>query len=145
MSSRTPLARRRRDGGFSLLEVMSGLTIFGLVAIGAAAGTMSTIRGNTVSRMTLAASNLIYDQVENFRSLDPTLNPAEFTEGVHQDPNNPITATGEADGAFFRSWTVTRNSPAVGLAEVQVTVSWRDTEERSLTYATYLCLVENCS
>jgi prepilin-type N-terminal cleavage/methylation domain-containing protein len=144
---RTPTIFRKLRGqsGFSLLEVLSSVTIFGVVAMGAAAGTMSTIRGNTVSRMNLTASQLIYDQVEKFRALDPTDGPAEFAQGTHADANNPIDANGDSGGKFNRSWQVTRNSPSFGLAEITVTVSWTDTRERSIAAATYVCLQENCS
>ncbi len=137
--------RMRGETGFSLIEVLSSVTIFGVVAMGAAAGTMSTIRGNTVSRMNLAASSLIYDQVERFRALDPGTDPAEFLAGSHDDANNPVTAKGEPGGHFYRSWQVTRNTPELGLAEIQVTISWSDTSERSVTSATYVCLNGDCS
>lgn len=145
MRKPTIFRRLRGESGFSLLEVLSSVTIFGVVAMGAAAGTMSTIRGNTTSRMNLTASQLIYDQVEKFRALDPTDDPAEFTEGTHTDASNPIDANGDTGGKFSRSWQVTRNSPSFGLAEITVTVSWTDTQERSITSATYVCLQENCS
>ncbi len=137
--------RMRGQTGFSLIEVLSSVTIFGVVAMGAAAGTVGTIRGNTVSRMNLAASSLIYDQVEKFRALDPTTNPDEFLNGNHDDEDNPVTAKGEPGGQFYRSWEVTRNSPEFGLAEIRVTVSWSDSAKRSVTSATYVCLNGNCS
>jgi prepilin-type N-terminal cleavage/methylation domain-containing protein len=138
-------SRARSESGMSLVEVLSSVTIFGLVASGAAVGTISSIKGNTTSRSTMAASSLIHDQVEMFRSLDPDSDPAEFTEGFHWDSSAPVTARGESNGIYYRYWTVTRDSPEVGLAEIAVTVTWRDTELHTLSSTTYVCLSGDCA
>ncbi len=134
-----------QERGFSLLEVLASTVIFAVVAMGATAGTITTIRGNTISRMNMAASSLIYDQVEKFRSLDPATNPDEFQTGTHDDPANPVDANGDTGGKFYRSWEVTRNTPTMRLAEIVLTVTWHDTGRRSISSTTYVCLAENCS
>lgn len=131
--------------GMSLVEVLSSLAIFAVIAAGTTASTISTIRGNTASRDTSAASALIHDKVEQLRALDPVANPADLTAGVHQDARNPMTELGQAGGQYRRSWTVTRNSPRQGLAVVKVTVTWSDPTNRSLTSATYVCLSATCA
>lgn len=131
--------------GMSLIEVLASLAIFAIIAAGTAAGTISTIRGNTASRDTSAASALIHDKVEQMRALDPAANPADLTAGVHQDARNPMTELGSPGGQYRRSWTVTRNSPRQGLAVVRVTVTWSDPTNRTLTSATYVCLSTTCA
>lgn len=129
----------------SLIEVLSSVTIFGLVASGAAVGTISSIKGNTTSRMTLAASSLIHDQVEAFRALDSDADPAEFAVGFHWDPNTPVTEHGDAGGKFYRYWMVNRDTPEIGMAEIVITVTWTDTELRTLSSSTYVCLSGDCA
>ena len=130
--------------GISLVEVLAAVTVFALVAAGAAAGMIGTIRGNTTSRGVAEASALIHDKIEQLRALDPGANPADLTAGVHNDALSPMTALGQAGGLYHRSWTVVRNSPRQGLAEVTLTVSWRDSRPRVLKSATYLCLTPTC-
>jgi prepilin-type N-terminal cleavage/methylation domain-containing protein len=135
----------RTDHGISLIEVLAALTVFALVAAGAATGTIATIRGNTASRDATAAAALIHDKLEQLRALDPAGNPADLSAGQHNDPLNPVSDIGQAGGIYTRSWAVTRNSPRSGLAEVRVTVSWKDSAPRTLTSATYVCLTTTCS
>jgi len=134
----------RTEAGISLIEVLAALTVFAIIAAGAATGTISTTRGNATSRHATAASALIHDQIEQLRALDPATNPAALTNGSHTDPLNPISDIGTAGGIFTRTWTVTRNSPRTGLADVRVTVTWKDPSSRTLTSATYVCLTATC-
>jgi type II secretory pathway pseudopilin PulG len=124
--------------------VLAALTVFAVVAAGAATATISTTRGNAASRYATAAAALIHDKMEQLRALDPALNPADLTTGAHNDPLNPISDVGAAGGIYTRSWTVTRNSPRKGIADVRVTVSWNAPATRTLTSATYVCLTPTC-
>lgn len=138
------MSRIATENGISLIEVLAAVTVFALVAAGAAAGTIATIRGNATSRGVSEATALIHDKIEQLRALDPTGNPADLASGVHNDPLNPMNALGQAGGTYSRSWTVVRNSPRQGLAEVTLTVSWTDSRPRTLKSATYLCLTPTC-
>jgi len=139
------MTRLHCEGGLSLLEVLAALTVFAIVAAGAAAGTIATIRGNSASRCATVAAALIQDKIEQLRSLDPSTNPGDLTAGTHNDTRNPMTELGQAGGMFNRSWTIVTNSPRLGLAEAKVTVTWKDPQARSLSSATYLCLSATCS
>jgi len=139
------MTRLHSADGLSLLEVLAALTVFALVAAGAAAGTIATIRGNTASRDATIAAALIHDKIEQLRSLDPATNPADLTAGTHTDARNPMTALGQAGGIFTRSWKIVTNSPRQGLAEAKITVTWKDPQTRSMSSATYLCLTATCS
>ena len=92
-----------------------------------------------------AASALVQDKIEQLQSLDPTTNPADLTAGTHQDPGNPLTASGVAGGQFVRSWRVTRNSPGLGLAQVIVGVTWSTAGGHSMNGVTYVCITSTCS
>lgn len=135
----------RRQSGSSLIEVLAAVAIFAIIAAGAAAGTISTIRGNAASRNTSAAAALIHDKIEQLRALDPAATPADLGAGLHEDPANPLNELGQRGGIYARAWTVTAGSPRQGLAVVRVTVTWNDGSPRVLSSATYVCQTATCS
>lgn len=138
--------KRNNQRGFSLLEVLSSMTVFAVAAAGLASTTVSTTKSNSVSRHTTAASFLIQDKIEQLRSMDPTTNPSQFAAGNHTDARNPLTATGQRFGMYTRTWRVTQNSPAQGLSEVVVTVAWNSPEgPRSLQATTFICRTRTCA
>jgi prepilin-type N-terminal cleavage/methylation domain-containing protein len=143
--ARRSMTRPRRMHGSTLIEVLAGVSVFAIIAAGAAAGTIATIRGNTASRDVTAAAALIHDKLEQLRALDPAANPADLTAGAHHDALNPINELAQRGGVFKRTWTVAANSPRRGLAEVKVTVTWSDPVPRTLSSATYVCLTRTCT
>jgi prepilin-type N-terminal cleavage/methylation domain-containing protein len=138
-------SRVANQSGVSLIEVLAGVTVFGMVAAAASTSSISSVRANTASRATMAASALIQDKMEGLRSLDPTTGPADFSTGTHYDGANPLDSAGETGGIFTRSWTVTRDTPRRGMAEIVITISWTDTTYRNLSSATYVCLTSKCA
>jgi len=135
----------RGQRGMSLVEVLMSVSIFGIVASGATVGTIASVRGNTSSRMQAAASSLIQAKVEQLRSLDPAVNQLDFLSGFHNDLGNPLTGSGGSGGKFKRYWTVTRNVPATGMAEVVVMITYNDGRPRSLSSSTYICITKKCA
>jgi type II secretory pathway pseudopilin PulG len=136
------MTTRHHSGGFSSLEVLIGVTLFSVVAAGLAVTTIGSTKANSTSRDVVAAYTLISNKVEEFRasSSDPGLQP-----GPHNDPNNPLTARGQAGGRFTRSWVVNPDVPKPGMAEVVITVSWVDTSPRLVRAVTYACTTATCS
>ena len=139
------MKRLAASAGFSLMEVLVSIGLFSIVAAGLAATTVGTTRRNNTSKNLVAASALIHDKVEQLRSFDPDTNPADLRTGTHDDPANPITATGAAGGRFTRSWVVSRDTPATGLATVVVTVSWSANSTQSVSGVTYVCTSRICN
>ena len=137
----------KNTAGFSLIEVLSSLTVFAIAATGMVSTTMTTIKSNSTSRTTTVASALIQDKIEELRALDPIANPADFTAGTHQDAANPLNGgLGASDAIYTRSWVVTANSPAKGLSEVVVTVAGPSPDgQRSLRASTFICVTATCS
>jgi len=131
--------------GFSLTEVLVSVSLFSIVAAGLAVTTVGTTRSNTISKNVAAASTLVQDKIEQLRSLDADANPPDLTAGMHNDPANPITGAGTAGGWFTRSWVVTRDTPATGLATVVVSVSWTGTRPYSVSGVSYVCTSRICS
>ncbi len=137
---------KNNQSGFSLLEVLSSMTVFAIAAAGLASTTISTTKSNSTSRHTTVAIALIQDKIEELRSMDPTTNPADFAGGSHADASNPMTALGAAGGAYTRTWQVNLNTPAIGLSEVVVTVAWNSPDgPRSLSAVTFICRTASCS
>ncbi len=144
MSRKQPTAVVQRTSGFTLVEVLAALAVFGIVAAGLAANTMAVVRSNRVSNELSMATTLAQDQVEQLRALDPDTNPAVLAAGTHADPNNPITVGGAPGGQFARQWSVTRDSPVPGLSTVTVSVSWSDGPQRTVQVIAYVCQRSTC-
>lgn len=139
------MTRLRATSGMSIVEVLAAVAVFAIVAAGAAAGTISTIRGTHASWSTSIAAALIHDKLEQLRALDPAANPPDLQAGSHADANNPLTDLGAAGGSYTRTWQVFPNSPRRGLLEVRVTITWNDGVARTLRGATYFCRQPTCA
>lgn len=136
--------RMRTQHGLTMLEVMVAITLFLVIAAGLASTTIGSIRANATSKDLTAAAALVHDKIEQFRALDPAVNPADLTAGFHSDPLNPLNALGQTGGIFHRSWAVAANSPTFGVSQVAVTVTWRDPTPRTLVGVTYVCRTTTC-
>lgn len=144
MKTAHPSIRSRRNG-FTLVEVLAALALFGIVSAGLALNSVAAVRHNRVSHALSAATALAQDEIEQLRALDPSTNPAALTAGTHNDAANPLTALGTPGGRFTRQWTVTRNSPVAGVATILVTVSWTDGAARSVRLWAYVCQAAGCT
>jgi type II secretory pathway pseudopilin PulG len=132
------------SSGFSVLEVLAGLSIFSLVAAGLTANSIAAIRSNRVSRGLSVAAALAQDKLEQLRALDPSTGPADLTAGFHADPGNPLSAAGQSGGPYVRRWTVTADTPALGLSTVVVTVSRGEGAGRAVRMVGYVCSSQAC-
>lgn len=130
--------------GLSLIEVLASVTLFAIVAAAMGVQTITTIQANSASRATTAAVALIHDKMEQLRALDPAANPAALQPGAYGDPN-PLSEVGQAGSIFTRTWTITGNTPRLGMAEVVVTVNWKDPVPRTLRSSTFICRTATCS
>lgn len=133
------------ESGLTTIEILAGVAIFALVAAGSMVLSIGSMKSTTTSRQATAAATLIYDKIDQLRSIDPTTNPADLAAGTHSDPLNPLTENGATGGKFTRTWFVTENSPEIGLSEVTITVTWTDYTTRSLEGTTYVCRNRACS
>jgi Tfp pilus assembly protein PilV len=147
--------RLRSQAGSGLLEVLSATALFSVVAVGLTSSAVSNMKLSKNSRTIAAATALLQNKVEQIRLTVPVANtvPPELTVGTHNDPNNPITALGEANGTFTRSWVVKTvpqyfNGTVVGarpgIVQVAVTVNWSTPGTGTLTAVTYACTMPNC-
>jgi Tfp pilus assembly protein PilV len=142
---RTTRWARRHSAGFGLIEVLVTIGFAGLVLLGFAANTIAVARHGTTSRNAAAATALAQQQIEALRVLP--LDDPGFTPGTYADAGNPMTADGDPDGIFERSWVVSApDSPAMGLKTVTVTVEWTDYGSHQTSVGAYVrCSTVPCS
>jgi len=147
--------RLRSQRGFTLVEVLSALGLFSIVAVGISTSTISNMQLNRRGKTIAAADALAQNKIEQIRLIQPVLYTptAELTVGVHNDADNPLTALDGANGDFTRSWTVSTvpqyyNGSVVGarpgVVEVVVSVSWTAPIAGTVSAVTYACTTPTC-
>jgi type II secretory pathway pseudopilin PulG len=109
-----PIPRPERRAGFTIVEALVALTIFGIGTILLMQLAPRAVQYATRARVLSQANALAQAKVEELRAL-PQLH-ADLNAGAHQDPENPI------DGTFTRTWDVTENDPIEGMRRVEVRV-----------------------
>jgi type II secretory pathway pseudopilin PulG len=105
---------RSRRTGFSLVEALVALTLFGVGTIVLMQLAPRASQYANHARALSEASGLAQAKVEELRSL-PKLH-ADLTAGVHVDPENPI------GGNYERRWEVFENDPIEGMRRVEMRV-----------------------
>lgn len=105
---------RDRAAGFSLVELMIALVVFGIGVLSLAAVIpLGVKRSNTASQQTRASelAATCAEQVLETPYLD-----ADMTSGAHDDVNNPYP------GGYYVRWTVEDGQPRTDCKRITVTV-----------------------
>jgi Tfp pilus assembly protein PilV len=136
---------RRQCGGFGLVEALVTVGFASIVLLGFAASTISVARNSTTTRNAAAATALAQQQVEALRVLP--LDAAGVTPGTYVDAGNPMTADGDPNGIFERTWAVSApDTPTIGLKTITVTVAWTDYGAHQTSVGAYVrCSTVPCS
>jgi prepilin-type N-terminal cleavage/methylation domain-containing protein len=145
----------RSQTGFTLIEVMSAIGLFSIIAVGLSSSTIANMRLNSRGKTLAAAHALAQNKIEQIRLIQPAIFtiPADLTAGTHNDAGNPMTALDGTSGSFTRSWTVSMVpqyyngsivGARVGVVKVTVTVSWPNPLAGSVTHVTYACTTPTC-
>jgi general secretion pathway protein I len=110
------MSTRRRARGFTLLEVLSAMTLFALVA--AAVGTLATasIVHTIQNRHASTAAELAQRELEDLRSL------------AYADLAGGTSTEVVAGQSYTIVTTVTADTPAAGMSRINVEVSWTGPE-----------------
>jgi type IV pilus assembly protein PilV len=110
------LSMRKKEQGFTLVEVMIALAIFSIGILGVAAMQTSSVTGNASAMGYTEGSTWAMDQVEKLMNL-----PYNHDD---LDPDSSPFQTTSPDGVYTIDWTVTQPGPIPKTKQVVVTVSW---------------------
>lgn len=113
------IAKQSAQSGFTLVEAMVALTIFGIGTILLMQLAPRASQTANHARSLSTANSLALAKVEDLRGL-PKLH-ADLTDGTHDDPDNPI------DDNYERRWEVTVDDPIPGMRKVEVRVRFHNT------------------
>ena len=111
---------KTNDRGFTLIEVMIGLTIFTIGILGVMSMHLTSMQGDDSSRGFTEATNIALDQMENMM-LTPYANLT----------SQATTTIGEG---YRVSWTISENT-SWEVKTVNMTIEWTDAKQtRSLNF-----------
>ena len=105
----------RNVSGFSLVEAMVALSIFGIGTILLMQLAPKATQYANHGRMMSVANGLAQAKLEELVGLPSS--DGLLSAGTHEDEENPI------DGVFNRSWEVTEDVPITGMRRIQIRVS----------------------
>jgi len=128
----------KRTGGFTLIEIIMSIALIAIGILGFSLNSIGIIQGNFISGNYTVATNLAQDKMEDLLNSGialPTC-PTATTAGCFDGPLNSQGTTDPAGAIYNRSWVVTVDSPESGLSTIDVTVSWQDYLNRTVTLST---------
>jgi len=122
--------------GFTFNEVLVAINIIVIAVLGYSLSTVGVIRGNLTNDNTTAAINLAQDKMEQLKAQKNLVNDDRCPSAG----DRAITATGTPSGIFDRCWRIVDSPLGPHLKQIDVTVSWRDRENREIIVATLVYL-----
>jgi prepilin-type N-terminal cleavage/methylation domain-containing protein len=124
--------------GFTLNEILVAMSITAVAVLGYFITTLNLIHGAKATDSYTAALNLAHDKMEELKAQH------RFQEDNHcpDAGDHGITASGTGGGAFNRCWRIVSSALGPDLKQIDVIVSWRDTDERELTLSTLVYSAE---
>jgi Tfp pilus assembly protein PilV len=127
-----PSRRNSGETGFTLNEVLVTMSLVVLGVLGHSVSTINVMRGNTTNNEYTVAVNLAQDKLEQLKSFTTLPEMANCPSSG----DVAITATGLSGGIYNRCWEVAASGLGDKLKQIDVTVSWRDHEDRSVHLST---------
>ena len=103
--------------GFSLVEVLIGMTVLMIAIAGAFYLSINLARQHQGVQYLAAAASLAEYKLEELRN-------AEFADITSGADDSTLDDLGQSPGLYTRAWAVVDDTPADGLKTVTVTVSW---------------------
>jgi prepilin-type N-terminal cleavage/methylation domain-containing protein len=104
--------------GFTILELLVGMSIFAIGILGTTKMQWWTVRNNTTGNVITQANMLAQTQVETLKNQDISA----LVPGTYNDSNNPVKEDGKAGGIYNRSWTIANYSAFS--RQITVTIGW---------------------
>jgi len=106
------------EKGFSILELLIGISIFAVGILATTTMQWWTVRNNTTGNVFTQTNMLAQTQMETLKNQDLSA----LVPGNYNDPNNPVDEDGNAGGIYNRSWTIANNTTFS--RQITVTVQW---------------------
>ena len=125
------IARRRPQGGFTLIEILIAMTIFSTSFLALAAGATTVMKSNHSSYNSTIATNMAQDKLEQFMAEGLPLACTAFTVAGCFD--NPDSGSGSSV-TFNRSWKISNLAvDGVTVNKIEIKVDWTDQTAHSVT------------
>ena len=122
----------RHQKGFTFNEVLVAINVIVIAILGYSLSTVGVIRGNLTNDNTTAAINLAQDKMEQLKAQKNLVNDDRCPSAG----DRAITAIGTLNGIFDRCWRIVDSHLGPHLKQIDVTVSWRDPENREIIVTT---------
>jgi hypothetical protein len=122
----------RHQKGFTFNEVLVAINVIVIAILGYSLSTVGVIRGNLTNDNTTAAINLAQDKMEQLKAQKNLVND----DRCPRAGDRAITAIGTLNGIFDRCWRIVDSHLGPHLKQIDVTVSWRDLENREIIVTT---------
>jgi type II secretory pathway pseudopilin PulG len=120
------------QAGFTLNEVLVSINVIVIALLGYSLTTVGVIRANMTNDNTTVAINLAQDKLEQLKAQKTLVNdnrcPGSGDHGIKAD--------GLPNGIFDRCWRIVDSPLGTHLKQIDVTVSWRDQENREIIVTT---------
>jgi len=120
--------------GFTFNEVLVALSVVVVGVLGYFLTTLGVIRGNATSDHYTVAINLAHDKMEELKAAANLINEDRCPDAGDRG----MTAVGALGGIFDRCWKISDSPLGANLKQIDVTVSWRDYENREVTFSTLI-------
>ncbi len=109
---------QKDEKGFSVLELLIGISIFAVGILATTTLQWWTVRNNTTGNVFTQTNLLAQAQMEMLKNQDFSA----LIPGTYNDPNNPVDEDGNAGGIYNRSWTIANYSAFS--RQITVTIQW---------------------
>ena len=121
--------RQLAQGGFTLIEVLIGISIFAIGMLAVAGLQMVSVRNTTVGNVTSQATMLAHQKMEEIKALP-------FADLTNEVENN-LDAEGNPGGIYNRTTTITTPPAPLGdhARQIQVQVQWNAAHSGNRTIA----------
>jgi len=120
--------------GFTFNEVLVAMSIIVVSVLGYSLSTLVVVRGNATSDHYSAAMNLAHDKIEELKAAAQITNEDRCPEGGEHN----LSGMGNLGGIFNRCWKISDWLLGTRLKQVDVTVTWRDYENREVKLSTLI-------
>jgi Tfp pilus assembly protein PilV len=116
--------REKKEGGFTLIEVMISMFFMMFIIQGLAMISLYAQRSGIYARRLTSANILAEKALERYRNIDYDNLATYHDEQLCFDGFMTPATCGTSDGVFTQTTTVTADTPLTNTAQIDVSVTW---------------------